>query len=130
MMRNKCNMLKEEIVNLFSQTMDKVEDMFNTKMGHNYRLVEVHVAAVERHISEHGSEIKRVVAEMKARLSTSEAGTFGEWEAFPDFTEAFKLIVSLKFTEETLNWAQDIAAKCGFVVLILKSNAGSGGRGW
>ncbi|KAK9096294.1 hypothetical protein Sjap_021791 [Stephania japonica] len=39
-MRNECNMLKEEIVNLFCQTMDKVEDRFSTRMVHNYRLVE------------------------------------------------------------------------------------------
>ncbi|KAK9087646.1 hypothetical protein Syun_030040 [Stephania yunnanensis] len=68
-MRNDCNMLKEEIVNLFSQTMDKVEDRFDTRLRHNYRLVGDRVAAVERHISKYGSEINRVVVQMKAQLN-------------------------------------------------------------
>ncbi|KAK9149208.1 hypothetical protein Scep_007965 [Stephania cephalantha] len=69
MIKNECSMLKEEIANLFTQTMDKVEDRFGTRMVHNYRLAKDRVAAVERHISEHGSKIKRAVAQMKAQLS-------------------------------------------------------------
>ncbi|KAK9144378.1 hypothetical protein Sjap_004281 [Stephania japonica] len=68
-MRNECNMLKEEIINLFCQTMDKVEDRFSIRMVHNYRLVEDRMATVERHVLEHGSEIKRVAVQMKVQLS-------------------------------------------------------------
>ncbi|KAK9094160.1 hypothetical protein Scep_025629 [Stephania cephalantha] len=68
MTRNKCNMLKEEILNLFSQTMHKVEDRFGTRIWHNYCMVEMCVAS-DRFKSTRPRSEREACVQMKAQLS-------------------------------------------------------------
>ncbi|KAK9157395.1 hypothetical protein Scep_003969 [Stephania cephalantha] len=53
--------------------------------------------------------------------------TSDEREAFSNFMATFISILPLKSREEALNWAQDIVVKCGFFVIILKSDVLSSG---
>ncbi|KAK9137504.1 hypothetical protein Sjap_008098 [Stephania japonica] len=50
------------------EDIQEIEDRFGTRMVHNFRLVEDRLAAVERHISDHGSDIKRAISQMKVQL--------------------------------------------------------------
>ncbi|KAK9100660.1 hypothetical protein Scep_024090 [Stephania cephalantha] len=61
------------------------------------------------------TQIQQEDVNMCDTAATSGAGTSREEEAFPDFTEAFILMLPLKSREEAITWAHDTAAKCGFL---------------
>ncbi|KAK9157820.1 hypothetical protein Scep_004394 [Stephania cephalantha] len=70
-----CSTVKDEVVKLVEQSMERWQDKFISNLSLNYRQIETQLSGVERHISNHGSDIKHEVAQVNMH--------FGQWNALP-----------------------------------------------
>ncbi|KAK9167105.1 hypothetical protein Scep_002296 [Stephania cephalantha] len=70
-----CSTVKEEVARLVEKSIERWQDKFINNLALNYSQIETRLSGVDRHISDHGSNIKREVAQAKMH--------FGQWNALP-----------------------------------------------